>query len=178
MNESEVSLRLASAADATCLSALATHVFFETYATSGIRLALAREAEAHFSTAAFTQRLGEPSSRALLAELSGHLIAFAALTLGAGHALVPPSRSAELTRLYVQSPFIRRGVGCQLLRRAETLASKEGASTLWLTAWVGNTRALAFYASQGYEPLGSTEYTFEGEAFENRLFAKALRAET
>jgi hypothetical protein len=54
------------------------------------------------------------------------------------------------------------------------LASAEGASTLWLTAWVGNARTLSFYASQGYEPLGSTPYTFEGEVFENTLFAKAL----
>ncbi len=178
MSESEVSLRLASAADAPCLSALARHVFFETYATSGIRLALAREAEAQFSTSAFTQRLGEPQGRTMLAERSGHLIAFAEVTLGAEHALVPPGPSAELTRLYVQSPFLRRGVGRQLLRRAEALASAKGPSTLWLTAWVGNTRALAFYASQGYEQLGSTEYAFGGEAFENRLFAKALRAET
>jgi ribosomal protein S18 acetylase RimI-like enzyme len=57
---------------------------------------------------------------------------------------------------------------------AEALAAREGASTLWLTAWVGNQRALAFYASQGYEQLGSTDHTFEGEVFENRLFAKAL----
>ena len=45
---------------------------------------------------------------------------------------------------------------------------------LWLTAWVGNTRALAFYASQGYEELGSTDYRFQGESFENRLFARRL----
>lgn len=45
MGNSEVRVRLANTADAPCLSALATQVFFETYATSGIRPALAREAE-------------------------------------------------------------------------------------------------------------------------------------
>ncbi len=171
-------LRLATAADVPCLSALATQVFLETYATSGIRLALAREAESQFSPGAFEARLRQSSNRVVLAERSDHLVAFAELALGARHGLVPSGSAAELSRLYVQSPFLRQGVGRRLLGQAEALALTEGASTLWLTAWVGNQRALAFYASQGYKPLGSTEYTFEGESFENRLFAKALPAET
>jgi len=171
--QNEVSLRLADAADAACLSALATQVFLATYALSGIRLAFAREVEAHFSVATFLERLRQPTGRTLLAERAGHLIAFAEIVLGARHALVPAG-SAELARLYVQTPFLRQGVGRQLLAQAEALASTECAPALWLTAWVGNERALAFYASQGYEQLGVTEYTFQGESFENRLFAKSL----
>ena len=171
-------MRLAGAADAQCLSAIGRQVFLETYATAGIRLALAREAESQFSVSAFTEQLACPSNRITLAERAGHLVAFSQVVLGAAHALVPPGRVAELSRLYVLSPFLRQGVGRQLLARAEALAFSEGASTLWLTAWVGNHRALAFYASQGYEQRGSTEHTFEGESVENRLFAKMLRAET
>ena len=178
MGEGEVSLRRANAADAVCLSALATQVFLETYATSGIRPTLAREAESQFSASAFIQRLAKREGRTILAERNGHLIAFAELVLGATHILLRSASAAELTRLYVQSPFVRQGVGRQLLERTEALAAAEGVSTLWLTAWVGNKRALAFYASQAYEQLGRTEYTFEGEVFENRLFAKALRAAT
>ena len=171
-------MRIAGTSDAPCLSALGVQVFLETYATFGIRSALAREAESQFSVSAFVERLVHPGTRITLAERAGHLIAFAEIVLGARHALVPAGPSAELTRLYVQSPFLRQGVGSQLLGQAEALAFMESASTLWLTAWVGNQRALAFYARKGYEQLGSTEYTFEGEAFENRLFAKTLRAET
>jgi len=178
VSDSELCLRLATAADVPCLSALATQVFLETYATSGIRLALAREAQSQFSAVAFEARLRQSSNRVVIAERSHHLVAFAELALGARHGLVPSGSAAELSRLYVQSPFLRQGVGRRLLGQAEALALTEGASTLWLTAWVGNQRALAFYASQGYKPLGSTEYTFEGESFENRLFAKALPAET
>jgi GNAT superfamily N-acetyltransferase len=178
VGDGEVRVRLAGTADAPCLSALATQVFLETYATSGIRLALAREAEAQFSRSAFIERLSEPRTRIALGERSGHLIAFAEVVLGARHARLPPGPASELARLYVQSPFLRQGVGRELLARAEALASAEGASTLWLTAWVGNRPALAFYASQGYDELGSTEYAFEGEVFENRLFAKVLRGET
>ena len=174
MTPTDVVFRPADEADAPCLSALATQVFFETYATSGIRMALVREAESQFAVPAVLDWLRRPDSRTTLAEHDGHLVAFAEVVLGARHPLVPQGEVAELTRLYVQSPFVRRGIGHRLLRHAEALASAEGASTLWLTAWVGNARTLSFYASQGYEPLGSTPYTFEGEVFENTLFAKAL----
>ena len=171
-----VGVRLADSRDAQCLSALATQVFLDTYATSGITPALAREAEDQFAVSAFAERLRSTRGRTLLAERQGHLVGFAEVTLDEAHALVAAGAAAELARLYVQSPFLRQGVGRQLLRHAEALALAEGACALWLTAWIGNTRALAFYASQGYEERGSTEYRFGGQAFENRLFAKALGA--
>ncbi len=171
---SDILVREAGEADALCLHALATQVFLDTYANQGIREAIAREAQQELSVAAFLKQLEDPYVRVLLAEHEGFLVAFASVTLGATHSLVARRAAAELSRLYVQSPFIRRGIGALLLRRVEALASAAGASALWLTAWVGNARALAFYVSQGYEELGSTDHEFENERFENRLFAKAL----
>jgi len=173
----DILVRHAGEADALCLHALATQVFLDTYATEGIREAIAREAQQGLSVAAFLGQIADPSVRVLLAERRGFLVAFASVRLGATHALLPEGRAAELSRLYVQSPFSRRGIGTLLLRRVEALARAAGASTLWLTAWVGNTRALAFYARQGYEELGSTDHEFENEHFENRLFARALVVE-
>ena len=115
------------------------------------------------------RRFGYSRARAhelmALAERDGHLIAFAEVVLGARHPLVPQDAVAELTRLYVQSPFLRRGIGRRLLRHAEALASTEGASTLWLTAWVGNARALSFYASQGYDVLCLSDHFTERFGF-------------
>ena len=178
VSEREVSFRSATEADARCLHALGTQVFLETYATAGIRESLAREAQAQFSVAAFQRQLANPAVRILLAERKDHLVAFAQISLGATHVLLSPAPAAELSRLYVQSPFIGRSVGTRLIRRAEALGIAEGAAILWLTAWVGNARAITFYASRGYQELGVTEYVFEGEHYENRLFAKRLHAET
>ena len=175
---SDIVIREAGEADALCLHALATQVFLDTYATQGVREAIAREAQQELSVTAFLEQLRNPSVRVLLAEHNGFLIAFASVMLGATHSLVAKDPAAELSRLYVQSPFIRRGVGSLLLRHVESSARAAGASTLWLTAWVGNTRALAFYARQGYDDLGCTDHEFENEHFENRLFARSLVAET
>ena len=171
-------IRQAVATDVLCLHALSTQVFLETYATSGIREAIAREVGSQLSAFAWAGRLARPEVEVLVVEHHRHLRAFAEIEHGATHALVSDDRAAELCRLYVQSPFVRRSLGSALLRAAEATAHRSGARTLWLTAWVNNRRALAFYASQGYEELGVTDYTFENEHYENRLFAKKLRGET
>jgi GNAT superfamily N-acetyltransferase len=166
--------RLAVPADALCLSVLGTQVFLDTYATQGIRPAIAREVVEHFSVGAVTGLLASPSITILVAEQAGHLIGFAQLTRGSRHELVPFEPAVELNRLYVQEPFTSKGVGRALLQQAEELAASQGARALWLTAWVGNPRALAFYARQGYEELGASSYVYEGEEYETRVFVKEV----
>lgn len=167
-------LRDAVPEDALCLSVLAMQVFLDTYATQGIRPQIAREVLASYSQAVFSAAIADGDSRVLVAERLGHLVGFAQVTLSAAHALAPAGPQAELLRLYVQEPFTGAQVGTRLLARAETVAAEAGAAVLWLTPWVHNHRALAFYASRGYRDHGLTYFTFEGESHENRLLAKSL----
>ena len=167
-------LRPAGVADLPSVRALAIQVFLDTYAVDGVRASLAREAEQQFSPAALEATLSRASGRLVVAERAGHLVAFANLDLAATHALVADAHAAELARLYVQPAFQRRGIGRLLLAEAEGTARAAGCTALWLTAWVGNARALAFYRRHGYRELGSTTYAFEDERYENRLFARPL----
>ena len=160
--------------DALCLSVLAMQVFLDTYATQGIRPAIACEVLSAYSQAAFERAISAPVSRLAVAESEGHLVGFAQLTLGPGHALAPAGSPAELLRLYVQEPFTGRQVGSRLLAWTQQAATAAGANVLGLTPWVHNHRALAFYARRGYTDHGPTHFTFEGESHENRVFAKSL----
>jgi GNAT superfamily N-acetyltransferase len=171
---SDVSYRAATLEDALCASVLGMQVFLDTYCKEGIRSSVAREALDHFSVDAFSELLSSPSTEILVAERDGHLVAFAQLTLGSQNELVPWEPAVELRRLYVQEPFTAKGIGQALLRRAEELAASHGARALWLTAWVGNPRALAFYARQGYKELGADVYVYENEEYETRVFVKEV----
>lgn len=171
-----IGFRAATADDALCIGILGTQVFLDTYAPAGIRPAIAREVRAHFSLDVIEGLLTDPSIAFILAVQEEHLLGFAQVTVGATHPLVLSAPSAELDRLYVQEPFTSRGLGKALLQKSQQAALARGAACLWLTAWVGNSRALAFYARQGYTELGSTLYTFENEDFENRVFARDLAA--
>lgn len=170
----DLTLRDAVADDALCLSVLAMQVFLDTYATQGIRPAIAREVLSGYSKAVFSQDLADPRARLICAERAGHLVGFAHVTLGATHALAPAGVQAELLRLYVQEPFTGQGVGTRLLAQAEQAAREAGATVLWLTPWVHNHRALQFYSRRGYQDHGLTRFTFEGESHENRVFARSL----
>ena len=172
---SDIHYRPATAADALCLGVLATQVFLDTYATAGIRPALAREVLAHCSVAEFERLLADPGVTILVAECNAHLIGFSQVGDGVGHEQVANPAPSELCRLYVQEPFTGRGVGRDLLRQAEKAAAAAGAGLLWLTAYAGNGRALAFYPRCGYEDLGATVFRFEGEEHPNRLFGKRIR---
>jgi len=170
-------LRAATPDDALCLSALAMQVFLDTYATDGIRPALAREALYSFSETVFRDAIVSSSNRLIVAEHKEHLIGFAQIAVSATHELAPLGTQAALLRLYVQEPFTGAKVGTQLLACAERSAALAGASVLWLTHWVYNHRASAFYKRHGYQDFGSTPFVFEGESHESRLVAKYVYAD-
>jgi diamine N-acetyltransferase len=171
---SGVTLRPAGPDDALCLSVLAVQVFLDTYATEGIRPEIAREVLSTYSSDRFKIALGDPRCSITVAERKRHLVGFSQLCFGAVHDLAPVGAQAELLRLYIQEPFTGAQLGTQLLRRAEQVAAANGATVLWLTPWVHNHRALAFYRRRGYADCGLTHFVFEGERHENRVFAKRL----
>jgi GNAT superfamily N-acetyltransferase len=171
----EVTFRRANPSDALCIGVLGMQVFLNTYATAGIRPSIAREVLQSLSPNVVEQALTDPDKTFVLMETDAHLIGFAEITTRASPAIVSLTEAAELNRLYVQEPFTGQGFGRALLVEAEATALAGGALALWLTAWTGNARAVAFYARQGYERLGSTLFIFEGEQHENHVFAKVLR---
>ncbi len=170
----DILIRPAIPADAACLGVLATQVFLDTYATEGIRPAIAAEVQRSFSTAAMLALIEHAAIVLQVAERQGHLIGFAQLTLGTQHAAAPSARPAELDRLYVQEPFTGQGLGRALLKDCEAQAVARGATSLWLTPWVGNARALAFYAALGYADAGQTWFEMDDMRIENRVLSKPL----
>ncbi len=159
--------------DAPCLSALATQVFLDTYAMNGINADIANEALSVYSQQAFSARLRDKAAEITLVQRNGYVVAFLDISLQS-ECPVPGIVGHEVLRLYVQAPFQRCGLGSELLRRAEARAAGGGATFTWLTAWSGNTGALAFYPAAGYEDVGATQYVIAGKAYENRVFAKSL----
>ena len=167
--------RCATAADALTLSTVATQVFLDTYATNGINAALAREAGAVYSREVFESRLRDASVELFVAIAGVSMVGFVDIAF-ATSCPVPGVHGAEVFRLYVQRPFLRRGLGRALIAKAEASARDRGLDAVWLTAWVGNDRARAFYESLGYLDIGVTQYVIEGVAHENRVLCKQLAA--
>ncbi|UZJ61863.1 GNAT family N-acetyltransferase [Pseudomonas sp. KU26590] len=170
----DFTLRTATPSDVLSIAALGIQVFMDTYATEGVRDAIAREALESFAPETICAMIERPDSIFLLAEADEHLVGFAQICLKTLHPLVSDPYAAELKRLYVQERFAGHGVGWQLLRRAENEASARGTSTLWVTVWARNARALQFYPRQGYENTGLAVHRLQAESHPNVFFCKSL----
>lgn len=165
--------RRATTADAPALSTLATQVFLDTYATHGINDALAREVATVYAAEVFERWLRDADVELLLVTSGGYTVGFMDISF-ATSCPVPDVRGAEVFRLYVQRPFLRRGLGRSLMAKAEASARARGLEAIWLTAWAGNHGALAFYQSLGFRDIGTTEYVIDGVGHENRVLCKTL----
>lgn len=96
-------------------------------------------------------RLADPQcvEIAIVAEVDNQLVGFAGLRV------VPlifyKGTHAELTELFVEESYRRRGVGGVLIRFAERLAESKGAEELILHTGEDNQAAQEFYTAMGYE---------------------------
>lgn len=178
MHSESVLIRAARPEDALCLGVLGAQVFLDTYATAGIRTALAREVLHSFSTAAMAAILQRPGCHVLVAERLGHLIGFAQLRFDCHGNGTAGEHPAELERMYLQAPFMGAGIGSRMLLAAQQVASQAGADVMWLSCLAGNTRAAGFYARHGYLSCGRLVFEMEGEAHENIVLQKLLVADT
>lgn len=169
-----IGYRAANPADALCIGVLAMQVFLDTYAPDGLRPDLAREALDNYNPAVYEARLRDVANHIVLAERADHLLAFCECSRASAPPITALAGGIELVRLYVQRHAKRLGIGAALLANAEDEARRGGAPFLWLTAWAGNSNARAFYLAQGYADVGTTSYVIEGQAYENRIYSKAL----
>lgn len=96
-------------------------------------------------------RMGDPRrvEMPLLAAYEGQVVGFASLRL------VPcvfyPDPHAELTELYVDVAYRRRGIARALVAYAEQMAISSGATELFILTGFDNQEALALYRALGYE---------------------------
>lgn len=97
------------------------------------------------------QRLADPRQVeiALVAESAGQVIAFAGLRLVPSLFYAEPL--AELTELFVEEAYRRRGVGRALIVEAEQRAIHGGARELLILTDMDNVGAQALYHALGYE---------------------------
>jgi ribosomal protein S18 acetylase RimI-like enzyme len=86
---------------------------------------------------------------ALVAELDGQVGGFACVRVVPCVLYAEPY--AELTELYVEPKFRRRGVARALIAYAEQLAHARRADDLIIMTSVGNAAAQALYRSAGYD---------------------------
>ncbi len=99
------------------------------------------------------ERLGNPRrvETPILAEIDNRVVGFAAVRIVPTVFYTNPH--AELTELFVEEAYRRKGVGQALITHAEQLAREGGASELIVLTGLDNEASQALYRGMGFEDL-------------------------
>lgn len=169
----QLCIRSAEASDAANLTVLRQQVWISTYATEGIRNEFSEYILAEFTIDTMRSALCDAQRAILVATLDDHVVGYVEIGLNRpcpiGDFAVP-----EIMTLYVLERFAGQGIGYRLLCEAERWVSDHGYRQVWLDAYHENTRALEFYARQGYRRIGISYFEELLERYENIVFLKDL----
>jgi ribosomal protein S18 acetylase RimI-like enzyme len=103
----------------------------------------------------FSLFLDKGDRAAFVAYLGSRVVGFVTVRLRTQPAYWRVRRVGQVSGLMVDAEHRRQGIGGQLLARARAYLREQGVRYCTLYTAVGNERALAFYESQGMEPLYS-----------------------
>ena len=107
--------------------------------------------EVHVLPAQLSSRLENPHrvETPIVAEVDNGIVGFASLRLVS--CLFYDTPHAELTELFVQEAYRRRGIGRALIAHAERLACEGDATELLVLTGFTNHEAQSLYHAMGYE---------------------------
>jgi tRNA (guanine37-N1)-methyltransferase len=151
------SIRRATPADASALSAFAASVFpLGCPETSPNDLAAYIAAE--LPPSRFRTLLEDPNLIVLLAEASQRVVAYMVVARCSLHPELSSSASAEFRKLYLDPAHHGTGLADALMHCALSILQSEGPRPIWLSVFSENPRAIAFYKKWGFEVVGTQEF--------------------
>ena len=168
-------VRPAELRDAEALGVLGPQTFLEAFGKDLPRPFSEARMAVVYSPERLAEDLSDPHQAWFLAECRRRVVGFATLKEGPAPTCVRGAAPVELGRIYVRASWLGRGPGPALMDAAMAEAQRRGARTLWLQAWAGNVRALAFYRARGFTTRGSVDIVFGGLTLTHLILARRLR---
>ena len=152
--EREITIRRAGPTDAPLLARLAATTFLDTFAADNDPDDLAAYMATAFGEDIQRAELQDPERAVFLAECGGTESGYLTLHDRPVPADDGDANAMQIVRLYVARHAIGTGVGAALMRHAIAVASERGRTSIWLTTWERNTRAIAFYRRFEFQERG------------------------
>ena len=169
-----VGYRDAGVADAARLADIGTRTFVATfghlYSAANLALFLANHTVDHWSTTLS----GDAAVR--LAEVEGQPIGYARIGPLTFDVDTGDRPALQLYQLYVDPPWHGSGVAAELLDWAIAAARARKAVDLWLSVFVDNPRARAFYRRHGFAEIMPYTFMVGDHADDDILCRKVLDA--
>ena len=159
--------------DASLLSELGKRTFYDTFRSQNTPEDMADYLAANFSPEIQLAELSDPERTFLIAESGPVAAGYAQLRTGKAPECILASNPIELVRIYLDRPWLGRGVGEKLLRACLEEASKRKHDTIWLGVWEHNRRAIDFYKKWEFRIAGSHDFQLGADLQTDLLMERA-----
>ena len=156
-------VRQAQPADLAAVVAIGRDTYVEHFAHIWSAAGLAAHIDREFDPASVAAELASDRVYYFLAEGSDGVIGFAKLRHPRPMPFEPASHGAELQKIYMRSPALRRGIGLRLLDACVVRATELGCESLWLDVMERNVAATCFYLRHGFKFAGKESFQTDRE---------------
>ncbi|HEX8561936.1 MAG TPA: GNAT family N-acetyltransferase [Flavobacterium sp.] len=112
----------------------------------------------NYNDEAIFREIGDPDNLYNIIYYDKTAIGFSKLILNAKHANISEENVAKLDRIYLLNEFQGLKLGYELLRYNVDLAKLNDQAGIWLYTWIGNEKAIRFYAKCGFKIIGSHRF--------------------
>lgn len=158
MDNMDIIIRHATAADAELLAKLGARTFQDTFGAYNNPEDMEVYIQKSFGPERQAEELTNPVNVFLIAEIDSVPAGYAMLRTSTPSAGVVGSNVIELARIYVLQDWQGHKLGSRLMQACLDEASRRGHDVLWLGVWEHNPTAIAFYEKWSFERVGAHNF--------------------
>lgn len=145
------------------LQALSRQTFFETFAAENTPANMQAFLDKAFQQEGLLKEINNPHSVFYFAKNGDNIIGYLKINTGAAQTELQEKDGIEIERIYVLKEFQGQKAGQLMLDKALQMGREKNAAYVWLGVWEKNTKAISFYAKNGFIVFSSHIFRFGDE---------------
>ncbi len=170
-----VIIRVAEPEDAASVACFSRKTFYENYSEHNSQKDIKKFFANEFSVASLIAEVDRRQNVILMAYNLYTLVGYAVLKETPNPPEIKSAiKSIEVSRIYVDDPFKRSGVGNALMKECIYYARSKNKENLWLGVWHENAGAIDFFSKWGFSIIGSKIFLLGDNPHINWVMKKDL----
>ncbi|HVM89260.1 MAG TPA: GNAT family N-acetyltransferase [Puia sp.] len=173
-NNSLITVRLATDADAGFIAELSQHTFYDTFAKYNSKENMDKFMNEQFSKKMLMNEVSNPENIFLIAALDNNAVGYAKMCESKNPVELGNARAIEIVRIYTEQMTIGKGVGKALMLKCIEVGKHKNKEVIWLGVWEHNATAISFYTKFGFEKFGTHIFMLGDDAQTDFLMKKPI----
>ena len=173
-NISDLIIRRASKEDTAVLADFSRNAFEEAFGAENNPGDMQVYLDTSFSREQIGYELADPETTFLMAYHEDTLIGYAKIQGGPPPDCVHDKEAVQLSRLYVNSACMGRGLGSQLIKACLDESRQQGYETIWLGVWEKNMLAQRLYERSGFVRTGEKKFVLGSDIQQDAVYTRSL----